>query len=230
MPDVGSIPAAHGVLSRVFSRRYTARCMSRASCAAMVGAMSSAAPVDVLARDAFDQQDPRRHCSGVVGARPALRGHDAAHRFVGEAQVHARDALAIHDRRQDAAAERFDRAVVPHGIDGEAHRQHDAAAAHAVGERDAADRAGDVAKVRNHALRPRRGSVQPVEVILPAQRLGAVRFVEIEVLGRTFDRNETPSAAKAGDAHTLRHVLAVVPLVEVVARFGRDVVPDGDDA
>ena len=35
---------------------------------------------------------------------------------------------------------------------------------------------------------------------------------------------------KPSDAETLRHVLAVVPLVEFVLCFRSQVVPDGDDA
>ena len=97
-------------------------------------------------------------------------------------------------------------------------------------ECDAADRARDVAERRHHALRPRRGRVEAVEVVLPGERLGAVGFVQVEEFGRAADRDVAAAAAKAGNADALRHVLAVVPLVEVVARFRQEVVPDRDDA
>src|SRR5262249_30787213 len=59
-----------------------------------------------------------------------------------------------------------------------------------------------------------------------AERVGAVRLVEGEELRAGVDGDVAAAPPEAGDADALRHVLAIVPLVEFGPALGQVVVPD----
>jgi len=90
-----------------------------------------------------------------------------------------------------------------------------------MGVDHAADRARHVAERRHDAPRPFRRRIQAIQIILPAEHFRAVSLVEIEVLGRAGNGNVAAAAPKAWNADSLWHVLAVVPLMEVVACPGQ---------
>ena len=143
--------------------------------------------------------------------------------------MHADDRYDVDQRRQRKMTQvlfQFGRAS---SFGAEAQGQHAAALAEPLGEFHPADAARGVAEEgRRHLLRPRRRVVEPVEIILPDQHFGRVRLIEREKFRLAVFCAVAPSAAEAWNADALRHVLAIVPLVELGAPLGGDSIPDRD--
>ena len=144
--------------------------------------------------------------------------------------MHAGDAFAIGERRQQTPAQRIAGTLGLGGFDVEALRQHEAALADAFAVGNAADRTRYAAKRCDRAPRPLGRRIEPLEIIPAAENFGVVGLVQVEIRRRARHGDKAPAAPKSGDAHALGHMLAVVPLIELVDGFGKQVVPDANRA
>jgi hypothetical protein len=109
-------------------------------------------------------------------------------------------------------------------------REHESALTDTLRVDHAADRARHIAEGGHDAPCPFRRSIEAVQIVLSAEHLRAVGLVEIEVLRHARNGNVAAAATKSRNADSLRHVLAVVPLMEVVACLRQEVVPDANCA
>ncbi len=138
----------------------------------------------------------------------------------------ADDAWPVSERGKDAMGEQPALLLLALRSDVVAQGQYHAALAVTERQRDAAERARDIAKLGDGVLRPRRRVVEPVEIVGASEDFGTVGLVEGEEFRLASQRDIAPAAAEAGNADPLRHVLAIVPFVEIAAPLRRDVVPD----
>src|SRR5690242_20525788 len=85
-----------------------------------------------------------------------------------------------------------------------------------------------VAMVRHHFPRPRRRSVQPIEIFLGREYLIALELVEHEEALRVVGARPSRPALETGNTQPLRNVLVRMPVAEFRALLGGNVPPHGE--
>src|SRR6266540_4607561 len=82
--------------------------------------------------------------------------------------------------------------------------------------------------VRHHFCRPRRRSVQPVEIFLGREYLILLKFVQHEETFRIERTRPSRPPLETGNTHPLWKMLVRMPIAELRALVGGNVPPHGD--
>ncbi len=175
-----------------------------------------------------DDADRRRHDIGTVLALDRLGGAGGA---VRQAQMRAGDARHLRGVRQ-CRRTGFDALKSCRSVSAsvEADRPGDSTRPFTFAAHDFSQGARGVAEMRGRAPGPIGRIVEPREIRRAGRDRWIVDLVERQEfrLGLRRDRDVAAAAAKSRHAQTFGNVLMQMPVIELIAPFGRDVVPDDD--
>mgnify|MGYP003694571107 CR=1 FL=1 len=176
-------------------------------------------------RTALDQRDPRRYLSRV-GARlfsavsTLLTDSSARHRCTPVMPFRSASGGSALARNASTATVRWPSATSKRCVRMNPPGPTPSVYATRQIERDTLRNDGTT------ATRPFCRRIQTVEVVLTTEYFSAVRLVKVEIFRSAGEGDVTAAPAKAWYADTLRHMLAVVPLMKFVPCLGQQVVPD----